>query len=623
MNTRIKDSPGVLSDITYLPDGKTITSMTVTNPTGVVGDGLPVGPSARDDNNETDNKRVNFEAHWKNERLRLDFTAYRDENEFNNEWYTQSLRLDGLTGFTIDMNSNKVPGGGPWVEYLGADVGDIDAYNLFEFENGKGFEKSTENVFAADVTYRISDDKLFREFKAGARYSKRDASRAYGYRFARFGYDFATQTDRTIDLQDFPGGSGYEAVTVDIDGFDSPTWYRLGRKAILANFDAIRAYAADPDNRSAFGGSGDWDDEVVSTEQLSGSFVSEEETTAIYAQIGYGFNLWNWPVDGLLGVRTSKREGFSQSAQYRNGALVPYDPIPASDIDTMPNASAVIHFTPKLQLRLAYTENVQRPSFQDQSDFVMFDTVSKTGWGGNPDLKPNREKNYDASLEYYFGRGGVLSAATYLKKPDNFTVWGVSNRPIDDDLDPSTPDVMYRINSGSNGGPGEYQGFELNAQGFFEFLPAPWNNFGGQANFTYNTKAEIQYKFYNGAELTPEQIASIPGLFDAPNNSKKTYNLSLYYDTPQLSARVAYNYRDRYRGYLDGYAEMGYSQYFEPTERLDASVNWTPIRQLTLSVEGTNLTENDSRVFYGQNKLLPQGVRVAARTIQVSARFRY
>ncbi|MDV6330346.1 TonB-dependent receptor [Asticcacaulis sp. 201] len=613
LNTRLKDSPGVLSNVVYGPDGKTVYSLTETDPNPNDRDILPVGPTSRDDFNTAENTRVNFEVHWHNDRATVNASVYRDENNANNQWITQTLRLKGLTGFNINMNSDKVDGGGPFVEYIGASPANINDYTVKEFEDGKAFESSKETVWQADLTYRLSDDKFLRTFQAGVRHSDRDADRAYGYRYAGF--------NTPVDLASFPGGTGFELVKSDTGGSDQPSWYRISRESLLQNYDAIRQYLYT--QRSYHGGSGDWNTQVVDTEQLIGSFSSKEKTAAFYAQIAYGFKAWEFPVDGIIGGRSVRTWGSSTTMNRRNqlvnGVYVetPYLVTQNGDgTDFMPNATATVHFTPKLQLRLAYTVNIQRPNFTDSSTFVFYDTLGcNCGWGGNPNLRPNKETSYDASLEYYFGRGGVLSAATYVKKPDGFIIYGYTN----EDYNGTT----YRISRPVNAAGGEFRGFELNAQGFFDFLPSPWNNLGAQANLTYNTKAEIIYRFYNGEEITQEQIDTIPGIFDAPNNSKTTYNLTLYYETPKFSARVAYNYRDTWRANLDGYAALGYSTYFEPTSRLDMAINYTPVKFMTLSLEGTNLLEDNSHTHYGANNLLPAGVRVAARTVQLSARFRY
>jgi TonB-dependent receptor len=612
LNTRFKDGPGVLSNIVYGPDGKTILSMTETDPNPLDGNILPVGPTSRDDFNKATNNRVNFEAHWHNDRATVNFAVYRDENTFDNQWVTQTLRLNGLTGLNVDFNSDKIEGGGPYVQYIGADPSDANSYAVKEWEDGKGFENSDETVWQADLTYRLSDDKFFRSFQMGVRHSDRNVDRAYGYRYAGF--------NTPVDVADFAGGLDLEKVQSDTGSANEPGWFRISRESLLANYDTIRNYLFT--ERDYHGGSGDWDDEIVDTELMQGSFSSVEKTAAIYGILNYGFKAWDIPVDGQIGVRSVHTWGQSVTTNQIVDNTSPTglrpNPVttPGNGTDVMPNATAMIHFTPKLQLRLAYTVNIQRPNFIDASSFVFFDTNGcNCGWGGNPDLRPNKETSYDASLEYYFGRGGVLSAAVYNKKPDGFIIYGTTKQMQDG--------VEYTISRPINSDGGEFQGIELNAQGFFDFLPSPWNNLGAQANFTYNSKANIYYSYYNGQLIDQNLIDTIPGIYDAPNNSKSTYNLTLYYETPKFSARVAYNYRDSWRNALDGYSALGYSTYFAPTSRLDAALDYTPVKWMTIALEGTNLLEDNSNTYYGANHLIPAGVRVAARTIQLSARFRY
>ncbi len=622
LNTRLKDSPGVLSNVKYAADGHTIISMTETDPNMTDTNVLPVGSISRDDYNKTRNSRINFETHWHNDRTNVNFGIYRDETSFKNQWFTNWLTLKDLKSFNIDMNSSNVDGGGPYATYYDSTGKAIDLsnpanYNMHFIENGKSFSDSTETAWNIDVTHRISDDKLLRGVQYGVRKSDRQVSNAYGYRYAYF---------NTISASAFPGGNDLSYVQPDIGGSNLPGWYRLSAGSMQANFDAIRAYANTPANVYDSGGSGTWADAIVSTERLISSYTETEKTAAIYGQILYGFKAFNFPVDGVIGARSVHTEGSSVASQYNKTGEVTTSVRSGGGTDFMPSANAVIHFTPKLQLRMAYTVNIQRPSFNDLNDFVyLYDTTGHYGWGGNPDLKPNKETNYDAALEYYFGRGGILSAGWYDKKPSNFFVSGKDvGVQIDDDNDPSTPTVAYTINRTTNGGPGEYKGIELNAQGFFDFLPAPYNYFGASANLTYNYYGRIQYAFYNGATLEEQGIdpSSIPGLFDAPFNSKYTYNLAVYYEHNSLSARVAFNHRDRYRNALDGYAAPGYSIYYEPTERLDFAVNYTPVKYMTVSLEGTNLLGSSDRATYGQSAILPQGVRVGAKTIQLSVRFR-
>ncbi|WP_447412967.1 hypothetical protein, partial [Clostridium perfringens] len=91
------------------------------------------------------------------------------------------------------------------------------------------------------------------------------------------------------------------------------------------------------------------------------------------------------------------------------------------------------------------------------------------------------------------------------------------------------------------------------------------------------------------------------------------------YDTPVLSGRLAYNYRSSYKTYAD-YVNPGYSVYSADTSRLDAAINVTPVKFMTLSVEGTNLLHNNVRTYFGAYNALPVGARQQARVIQAGAR---
>lgn len=632
LEARIKDSPGTLSNIVFMADGRTIKSVTSTDPNPADNNVLPVGPYARDTLYEAQNSRINFETHWRKDQWAVNFGVYKDRNHFDEDWYQQLLRMNNVAAVKFDYASDKQAEVGPYLEFLDAsgnpvDFGNINNYNIREIENGKRYETSEETVFTGDATYRVSEDKLIRSVQVGFRKSDRTIESQYGYRYAGF------EGTKTVKLVNFPGGSTYDTIYADVPGYQSQQWFRMSRASYIGNFDAIRAYVTDP-NKLSYGGGGQWDPVTgavpaivqwstaeVPTERMMGSFQSQEKTSAVFGQVFYGFNIGDIPVDGVIGVRSTHTWGdaFSYS---RRVNWIDHDNNPATPMivgtpnqimvpihnekdynDVLPSANAIVHFTPKLQLRLAYTENVQRPNFGQATSFLFLDSGSTgvgSGWGGNEQLKANHEQSYDASLEYYFGRAGVISLATYLKKPDGY---------IYDDTRTETVDgKLYRITRPYNTGPGKFQGYEFNAQGFFDFLPGNWANLGGQFNYTYNQTAEI---IYPGSDDT-----------NAIGNSKYTYNAVLYYDTPKFSARVAYNYRDRYRAWaLAEFPE--YSPYVEETSRLDAAVNWTPIRQLTLSVEGTNLLENNTKMTWGVDNLLPQGMRIQARTIQLSARFRY
>jgi TonB-dependent receptor len=324
-----------------------------------------------------------------------------------------------------------------------------------------------------------------------------------------------------------------------------------------------------------------------------------------------------FPIDGVAGVRYTNTWGSISSFNYRpgnasNGFQDIVEPSfgRGNYVDVLPSASAILHFTPKIQLRLSYSTNVSRPNFYDMRPFAFVETRANPVivFAGNPELEAQREQSYNASLEYYFGRGGAVTLAGYYKKATGFLYYSRE----EESLVPYGLTGIGFVEQLRNAGDGTFAGVEFSAQTFFDFLPGIWRNFGASVNASYIGKARIEYPY-------PEDF---PGAFDSPNTSKWTANAALYYDTPTFSARIAYNYRSSYR--IGVWTETPeYSPYQDATQRVDAAINWTPYKVLTLSLEGGNLLGDDVYRYHGQERLLPLGVRTLGRTVQVSARFRF
>lgn len=587
LHVTTRDPNSTVSNVVLADDDRTVQSLTLSRASGV-----DASAQSYYEEVDSDNYTTNAEAHWHGDRLQIDGAA--QYNWSSTQYYgilslAHLLDASGnpISSVNVDFNSSNVPGRGPYITFPGTDLSQVDNYQIFQVHDEQTYAKSHEFVLKADATYRLSDDKFFRSIAFGARYTDRHITRDYGYRDA-----FPISS-----LTDFAPGIGVTTTSLAVGGY-SPTWYHLSGPDLMAHTAALRQAAG-------------WTT-VKPSNDVGQSYVEDEQSLAGYGNLNYAIKS-RFPIDGVAGVRVVKTKGQNVSTKISlddNWERVDTATEGGgSYVDVLPSINAVIHFTPKVQLRLAYTYNIQRPSFLDMSSWQTIQTNNDTIYSGNPDLKPNRSKNYDASLEYYFGRGGIVSLGAFLKKPDGYMYYGGEN---EDHPELGGAFMVYKLR---NAGPGEFQGYEFNTSGFFDFLPGKWHNFGASANFTYMAKYEILFPFEGDQKL-------IPGVYDADSTSKYTYNLALYYDTPQFSARVAYNYRARYKVFVwQEYPE--YSPYNDATSRLDAAMNWTPVKQLTLSVEGTNLLKENNNVYWGQERSVPLGVRVQARTLQVSARFRY
>jgi TonB-dependent receptor len=288
-----------------------------------------------------------------------------------------------------------------------------------------------------------------------------------------------------------------------------------------------------------------------------------------------------------------------------------------------------LKFTPKLQLRLGYTETRTKPSFWDLNPALFITPVNYgpggsttpgspvyTGSSGNPDLKPFYSKNYDASLEYYFTKNGYVSAAVFRRDLNGFETWVTrfKNDPTYGILQLSQP---------INAGDGKINGFELNAQSFLTFLPSPWDGFGVSGNVTYldgKTRYPNGYNPNTDKFEGPGQFMTIPGL------SKWTFNAAAFYEKHGFSARLSYWRRSKW---VNWYSSDQNGQYAgnstRSLERVDASVSYDLNKQLTVTADVANILHQPYRDFtqYTPGAYFPHDTRDEGRYFGLGLRFRF
>lgn len=607
------DGGGTYSNVVTNSDG-TIRSLTMNNANGLNG-----GPLSIYTKRNSDTYNGNFETHWHGEHVRIDFGTQYNWSDSTNYFVQQQFRLSGATAANVDFNSPNVPGGGPYVSYVGVDIANPANYRLFQVHDQNGDNHDSLFTSKLDFTVDTSEKGLLRSIRFGSRFTKRTMRYDYGYRDAFY---FNLANAPTLQALGSSLGIGLASTTPDTRGEGNvPTWYHFDNAAYYDKFAAVRQYlltsGADLQAR-------DWTAAAPGGNDPGQGYAETERTFATYGEANYGFDI-GFPIDGALGLRYVNTWGQAASTQYSwlltaAGKVDPSYTLvmkqvasKANYVDLLPSATAILHFTDKLQLRLSYTHNVQRPDFYSMRNFKeLRDAVSSptgTVYAGNPDLKAVQENSYDASLEYYFGKGGLVSLGTFLKNQTGFIYYTRANEYV--------PEVgsIHPVEKPRNAGPGKIFGIEGQVNVFFDFLPGFAKHFGVNANGTYIPVAQLH--------LYPDdQVPDVPGVFQPPYTSDYTGNIALIYDTPVLSARVAYNYRSSFKTAIN-YTDPGYSVYNKATSRLDAAINVTPLKFVTFSLEATNLLKNNTYSYFGAFQSLPVGVREQARTVQLSTRVRF
>lgn len=85
-------------------------------------------------------------------------------------------------------------------------------------------------------------------------------------------------------------------------------------------------------------------------------------------------------------------------------------------VDFLPSVNLVFALTPKTNLRLSYSETVNRPEFRELAPFGFFEYITGLFVFGNEKITRAKINNYDFRLEFYPGKAQLLSASFFYKK---------------------------------------------------------------------------------------------------------------------------------------------------------------------------------------------------------------
>lgn len=303
------------------------------------------------------------------------------------------------------------------------------------------------------------------------------------------------------------------------------------------------------------------------------------------------------------------------------------------------------------------------------------------GTSGNPDLEPLISDNFDVSLEWYYKPSSYITAGFFEKRVNNFVGTGTvsqnlfglrdvssgaagtrsgtarsiltaigadqtdvnlftmtallqttgssaaaqaqfqANRGASGDLNqafvdqilaavdisPNSTDPLFnfQVSKPINNRTGKIHGFEIAAQHFFGDT-----GFGVSGAYTM-VRGDVG--FNNGANPAEDQFALL-GLSD-------TANATLIYDKNGISARIAYNWRDKF---LQATNRGGSRNpvYVAPFGQLDINVSYDVTPKLAISLEGINLTKESLRTYArDENELW--FAQELDRRILLGARYRF
>jgi TonB-dependent receptor len=412
--------------------------------------------------------------------------------------------------------------------------------------------------------------------------------------------------------------------------------------------------------------------------------VTTETSNSIYFQAHWVGDLWDRPSNLYYGLRYEDTEVHSEAyvplydriewsivderfslikQQEADGSTIQgFSEIDGSYSMFLPSIDFDIEIFNDLILRSSYSLSISRPVYSALKGALIINGLNIEGGSGsrgNPQLLPMESTNLDLSVEWYYDEGSYLSAGLWSKDVDNFIISRTfEDQPLFKDLytpiggelyeeadlvlsgdasrfsyDPEDLNQYYAENfsnrpgvdvsgqgddikvkvTGVEGDPvalfdvtipinqreTRVKGLELMAQHTFGE-----SGFGFQANYTL-VDGNLNYDI----NLNEEQWV-IPGMSD-------TANLVGFYDKNGLQIRFALNWRDKYLA-----SPARDPRFVEEYYQLDLNASYELNDQLSVFVEGINLTEENQRI-HGRSSYQVREYSVGHARYNIGARYKF
>lgn len=373
-----------------------------------------------------------------------------------------------------------------------------------------------------------------------------------------------------------------------------------------------------------------------------GNITNEEKTKSAYLQANLGGDFGgekSWTAN--VGVRYVKTDnetfGFAttigeltltQTNPVHNAAQETYAPTTVSSSDDffLPSLNLSVNLDHGNYVRFGAAKTITRPRLSDSSatyeQHAGFASPVVNISGANPYLKPYQVKSLDLSFEHYSENGSAYSLAYFFKDITSFidvdTVVGVWDGPVQQALlDAYAAEGIHEIRS-STVGPvnrkgGTVQGVEFSALHNFDNLPGIWSGLGIQANYTYATSKDKDFKPIN-QPLVAEPDSALPGF------AKNSYNVIAFYDKDAVEIRLGYNYTGNYLVNRSGDGVQ--PRYTAEFGELDFSASYDINDNVSAFFAANNLTD-EARVDYLSQRERVEYVEATGRRFQLGVRAKF
>lgn len=479
--------------------------------------------------------------------------------------------LSGQAGYS--QSSEDSPG-----HIAGATFEGIRDFTGTGFDDSKKPRLNVENGFYDPANFALDQVDWEKQNTEDTEKNIRlDLARDYdlsGYAAqAKFGGKLSRR-DKTNDLEAWT----YE----DLDTFFSDEQLNLGRFQKGTVHYALDRFGPGISASAIKGLIGQLDAADFYNEEESrvNDFDMSEDINAAYLMNTLDVDDWRF----IAGLRYEGTEFEAKGTGIRDGA---YESIERKRDyhHWLPGLHARYQLDKDTQLRAAWTKSVVRPTFGQLAPGFVIDGDEASF--GNPDLSPLESSNFDLGIEHYLGRAGVVSAFLFYKDIDNF----IYNTDLAGTGAWATFD---EANTYANGDNAKLYGLELAYSQKFDWLPAPWNGLLLGANATFSRSDASIEGFDAASGRTLERD------IDLPNQSDTVGNLMLGWENDKLSLRLSANYKSDYLFEVAPVGDRQHDLHVDSQTFVDFSARYFLTKELQLSFEAQNLTDEHYYVYTGR-----------------------
>lgn len=317
-------------------------------------------------------------------------------------------------------------------------------------------------------------------------------------------------------------------------------------------------------------------------EQLSAAndFVSRENINSLYLMNSTDIDR----LKIIAGLRYEDTRKSATGQQYNDGVITETT-AKQNYHHWLPSISLRYELDQNTLLRTAFTTAVVRPTFAQSSPGVNIDGLDAEF--GNPELKALKSRNFDLSLEKYFGDAGVLSASAFYKDINNFiynTDLAGSGQWADFD----------EAKTYQNGSSATIYGIELSYSQKMDRLPAPWNGLVWGVNTTLS---------HSDATIKDAQTTR---KIDFPSHSKVIGNVMLGWKSALFGVKVSANYKSRALYEIADVSQPDQDIYNDRQTFVDLSTYYNINKNLKLKFDVANLSNEKYYAYTGERALNSQ-----------------